>query len=175
MKKYLFILVCVFSINLGTTAEAATGTATTSTSTVHNATAVEARVRAVFADAPVMIEIARCESKFRQFTDSGNPLRGGAGRGMVGVFQFFESIHTAPAKALGFDLTTLEGNLGYARHVYDTQGTAPWNSARTCWDIPVTQIQTDATAATIARLQQKITVLQKLLLALQELEARRNA
>lgn len=89
---------------------------------------IEKRVREYFADVPVMIDIARCESKFRQFTDSGNVLRGGSGGMMVGVFQFFESVHSNAAKNLGFDLLTVEGNLGYARHLYQQSGTTPWAS-----------------------------------------------
>ncbi len=94
---------------------------------------VEKNVRTFFAATPVMAEIARCESEFRQFNDSGTPLRGGIGGGMIGVFQFYERIHSAAAKNLGFDLATLEGNLGYAKHVYSLQGTEPWNSSHACW------------------------------------------
>jgi len=100
---------------------------------VHDAGAVEERVREVFAHAPVMAEIARCESKFRQYTDSGNVLRGGTGGGMVGVFQFHERIHAQEALSHGFDITTLEGNLGYAKYVYEKQGTDPWMSSFGCW------------------------------------------
>lgn len=96
---------------------------------------VEERVREYFADIPVMAEIARCESKFRQFTDSGNVLRGGVDGGMIGVFQFFEAVHANAALGLGFDLATLEGNLGYARHLYVQQGTTPWDSAAACWQV----------------------------------------
>ena len=46
---------------------------------------VEAYVRAYFADIPVMVRVAKCESGFRQYNDNGNPLYGGTG-GMVGVF-----------------------------------------------------------------------------------------
>ncbi len=112
----------------------ATTTATTTASstpvgiTWENQTEVEKRVRELFAFAPVMIEIARCESKFRQFTDNGNVLRGGGNAGMIGVFQFYEAIHATPALALGFDITTTEGNLGYARHLYTESGTRPWAS-----------------------------------------------
>jgi len=100
----------------------------TSTPVKQTPAEIEKRVREYFADVPVMIDIARCESKFRQFTDSGNVLRGGSGGMMVGIFQFFESIHTKAAKNLGFDLLTVEGNLGYARHLYTESGTTPWAS-----------------------------------------------
>jgi hypothetical protein len=123
----------------------------------------EAKVREYFKDIPVMIEIARCESKFRQFTDSGNVLRSA---GMIGVFQFFESIHTTGASALGFDLATLEGNLGYAKHVYDTQGTTPWGGSKDCWDI--TPTKTVMSAAQKEKLMQQITLLTKLITLLQK-------
>jgi hypothetical protein len=135
--------------------------------------AVEAKVRDYFKDAPDMIEIARCESKFRQYTDSGNVFRGGMSGGMVGVFQFFESIHAPGAKALGLDLTTLDGNLAYAKHVYETEGTTPWNSSQDCWDTKpllgaatTTLIVSDSTSQ--AKLLEQIATLTKLIALLQK-------
>ena len=124
----------IASTSLPTTIVTASTTATTtlvvatSTPIKQTPAEIEKRVREYFADVPVMIDIARCESKFRQFTDSGNVLRGGSGGGMVGIFQFFESIHAKAAKNLGFDLLTVEGNLGYARHLYTESGSTPWAS-----------------------------------------------
>src|SRR6266540_6291158 len=62
-----------------TTTASVTGIATSSAPVrnVHNAADIERQVRAFFADAPVMANIARCESKFRQFADSGNVFKGG--------------------------------------------------------------------------------------------------
>lgn len=94
---------------------------------------VESKVREYFSDTPVMIEIARCESKFRQFTDSGNPLYGGYGAGMVGVFQIYEDVHGAFAKEKGMDIETLEGNLAYGKYLYEREGTQPWMSSFPCW------------------------------------------
>ena len=128
---------------------------------------VEKRVREYFSDAPTMIEIARCESKFRQFTDAGTVLRGGSSGGMVGVFQFFESIHAGAAKTLGHDLATLEGNLAYARHVYESEGTAPWNSAKACWNTKSSGSQTLSTPKTNADLQARIDLRLKLISLLQ--------
>lgn len=140
---------------VATSSLAATTTATTSV-------AIEKRVREYFADIPVMIEIAKCESKFRQFTDSGAVLRGGSGGGMVGVFQFYESIHTKGAKALGFDLATVEGNLGYAKHVYSEQGTTPW---REC----IPKVLPQASSTNIQQLQLRIKLLTELVGLLQQL------
>lgn len=94
---------------------------------------VESRVRQYFANTPVMIEIARCESKFRQYSDSGNPLYGGYGARMVGVFQIYENIHGSFAKEKGMDIQTLEGNLAYGKYLYDREGTQPWMSSFPCW------------------------------------------
>lgn len=100
----------------------------TSTPNKQSPAEIEKRVREYFGDIPVMVEIARCESKFRQFTDAGNVLRGGSAGGMIGIFQFFESIHEPAALKLGLDLNTVAGNLGYARHLYTQSGTTPWVS-----------------------------------------------
>jgi hypothetical protein len=103
-------------------------------------------VRAYFADAPVMIEIARCESKFRQYADTGNPLYGGAGGKMVGVFQIYEDIHGDVAKQRGMDLATLDGNMQYANHLYEREGTKPWISSFPCWGSELNKHVSDAPA-----------------------------
>ena len=118
------------SLSTTTTTTTATSTKSSASTTIatHDAVAVEKRVREYFADIPVMIEIARCESKFRHYTDSGSVLRGGGSMGMVGIFQFYEVVHKKAALTLGFDIDTVEGNLGYARHLYTQSGSTPWIS-----------------------------------------------
>lgn len=134
---------------------------------------VEERVREYFKKNPVMIEIARCESNFRQFTDSGSVLRGGSGGEMVGVFQFFESIHTAAAAKLGHDITTLEGNLAYAEYVFQTEGSTPWNSAKSCWDVAESEISENVIVGLGTRqqdLELQIQLLLKIIELLKELQ-----
>lgn len=122
--------------------DVATTSATTSASTAtstpitnsHNTKEVEDKVRAYFADTPIMIEIARCESKFRQFADSGNVFKGGYGAKMVGIFQINEDAHASKAASLGFDIKTIDGNLGYAKYLYSKEGTNPWISSFPCWN-----------------------------------------
>ena len=138
--------------------------------TTTSAQTTQAAVQEYFADIPVMIEIARCESKFRQFANSGNVLRGGAGDQMVGVFQFFDRYHEDQAYELGFDIETLDGNLAYARHVYTTEGTDPWNSAQDCWDTPH-EITTTDIAESDDILRQKIVLLERIIELLQTLLA----
>ena len=105
---------------------------------------VEETVREYFADIPVLVEIARCESEFRQFNHDGSVLRGGQGGGMIGIFQFYEAVHANASKALGLDLHTIEGNLAYAKHLYDALGTTPWNSAKSCWNVPTLTVTSNA-------------------------------
>ncbi|MFM2339772.1 MAG: hypothetical protein RLZZ360_408 [Candidatus Parcubacteria bacterium] len=152
-----------------TTASAATSTAdrTIATATVDKSTVVETKpppvvieavVTSYFADTPVMIEIAKCESKFRQYTDAGNVFYGGAGGGMVGIFQFYESIHKTTAAALGYDLATVDGNIAYAKHLYKEQGVTPWQSC-----VPTTPILDANTQKRIELMKQIIGLLQQLL------------
>ena len=94
---------------------------------------VEQTVRAAYADVPVLIQIAKCESRFRQYDENGNLLYNEQGSSAVGVMQIMSSIHSDDARRLGFDIRTLEGNLGYARHLYEHQGTSPWNASAYCW------------------------------------------
>ncbi|MEK7462177.1 MAG: hypothetical protein AAB618_01225 [Patescibacteria group bacterium] len=169
MKKnnlaVLLFLLCFLIISSDDAKAATTPTAVSQTES-------EKRVREFFKDTPVMIEIARCESAFRQFTDAGNVLRGGDSGGMVGVFQFFESIHAAPAKALGYDITTLEGNLGYAKQMYKSEGTTPWNPAKSCWNVKPAAVKSPATRAELEAKIKQLMQLIKLLKQLQELRAK---
>jgi len=87
---------------------------------------IEAAVQAAFAEAPVMVAVAKCESRYRQFSAEGVVLRGGTNKGYIGIFQIGERLHLAPAAKLGMDINTIEGNIAYARHMYDAQGSVPW-------------------------------------------------
>jgi hypothetical protein len=91
------------------------------------------KVAKAFHDAPTMVYVAECESRFRQFTDSGNVLYGGYQNAMVGIFQVYERVHGGDAKRLGYNLETVDGNISYARHLYNRSGTDPWISSFGCW------------------------------------------
>lgn len=106
----------------------------------------EARVRDYFSASPIMIDIARCESKFRQYTDAGNPLYGGVDGRMVGVYQIYSDVHMNDARSRGFDIETLEGNLAYAKLLFDREGTQPWLSSMPCWG---KEINNDIAAASV--------------------------
>lgn len=94
---------------------------------------VEEYVREYFKDAPVMIEIARCESRFRQFDSKGNVLKNPTSTAM-GAFQIMASLHAGSAqKNLGLNVYDLEGNAAYARYLYEKNGTRDWNASKHCW------------------------------------------
>jgi hypothetical protein len=100
----------------------------------HDTSTTEQRVRQYFADIPVMISIARCESGFQQIDPvSGNVQRGVVNPSDLGVMQINEYYHSATADRLDLNLYKLEGNMAYARYLYKTQGTQPWSSSRACW------------------------------------------
>lgn len=94
---------------------------------------VKEHVQAYFADIPIMAAISDCESHYRQFDTDGNVFRGAINNKDVGVMQVNEYYHLDEAKALGFDLYTLQGNLDYARYLYNREGTDPWSSSEYCW------------------------------------------
>jgi hypothetical protein len=83
--------------------------------------------------APALVGIARCESRFRQFEADGSPLYNKQGSSAVGVMQIMSSVHDRRAKDLGYDIKTLEGNVGYAEVLYNEQGRQPWKASASCW------------------------------------------
>ncbi len=93
----------------------------------------EAVVKRQFAGQPVLISIAKCESGMRQFDDSGRVLKNPRSSA-TGVMQIMASVHRRQALRLGFDINTLNGNLGYAKKLYSNEGTRPWNASRHCWN-----------------------------------------
>lgn len=101
-------------------------------SAIPQAVSIEEYVQEYFKDAPVMIEIARCESRFRQFDKDGTVLKNPTSTAM-GIMQIMASLHEKPADKLGLDIYTIEGNLGYAKYLFDEQGTKPWLASSSCW------------------------------------------
>ncbi len=94
---------------------------------------LESHVREYFKDDPVLAEIAKCESQFRHVGSSGKVIRGKENRFDVGVMQINEKYHLDQAEKLGYDLHTLEGNMAYAKWLYEKQGAKPWYPSEKCW------------------------------------------
>lgn len=116
--------------------------------TLYSSAQVEAIVRAYFADIPAMAEVARCESGYRQFAADGTVLADPS-NSWIGAFQI-SRIHSAEAAALGDDLESLEGNMMYARFLYNQSGLAPWYSSQSCWGSATTEAPVVPTATSTA-------------------------
>jgi peptidoglycan hydrolase-like protein with peptidoglycan-binding domain len=94
---------------------------------------IKSMVQQEFGDDHPMVAVARCESSFRQFDNDGDALRNPKSDA-IGIFQILEGLHEAPAEELGIDIFTAEGNIEYARKLYDSFGLAPWSPSSLCWD-----------------------------------------
>lgn len=103
------------------------------TITDYSTTTIRSIVEREFGTSSVMVDIARCESGFRQFDESGEPLRGHLNSQDIGVFQINEKYHLEASKRLTIDIYSLDGNIAYGRHLYESQGTRPWNWSKDCW------------------------------------------
>jgi hypothetical protein len=102
-------------------------------SSIEKPLTLEKYVREYFKETPVLAEIARCESTFRQVGKDGKVLRGEANKSDLGLLQVNEYYHGEKAADLGFDLNTVNGNLAYGKYLYDKEGTKPWSASEKCW------------------------------------------
>lgn len=101
----------------------------------------EAYVRNYFSDIPILAEVARCESEFRHTDKTGKVLRGTKDPRDVGVMQINEHYHLKKSKELGYDIHSIEGNVAYARYLYEGnedlgkngEGAKPWMASSACW------------------------------------------
>lgn len=94
---------------------------------------LEGYVREYFEDTPILAEVAKCESRFRHQNRDGSVFRGEVNRLDVGVMQINEYYHLNRAEKNGFDIYSLDGNLGYARWLYEKYATDPWVHSSRCW------------------------------------------
>lgn len=90
-------------------------------------------VKEYFTDEPILAEIAQCESHMRHTDENGTILRGEVDSDDIGVMQINTRYHLEDSKELGLDIYSLNGNLAYAKYLYEKQGTKPWNASRPCW------------------------------------------
>ena len=94
-------------------------------------------------DAPEMIDIIKCESNFRQYDKEGLPLKNSAGSSAIGVSQIMASTHPDEKIIARYnkkyntdltiddlDLTTFEGNIGYALILYKMNGVRDWECSK---------------------------------------------
>jgi hypothetical protein len=99
----------------------------------------------LFAGYPLLERISACESTGnpngipRQFLSDGSILWGNDPKtGLpihrdVGATQINSWVWLTTAQKMGDDLFTLQGNVTFAKYLFDTYGSAPWSASRGCW------------------------------------------
>lgn len=139
-KKFMMLPIVAFLATVAFAAPSVTASTTAvmgplaETSILANTPqSLEDYVREYFKDDPVLAEVARCESTFRHLKKDGSIVRGKVNDRDIGVMQINTDYHEVTAEKLGFDLETLEGNLAYAKYLYEKEGTTPWLSSSPCW------------------------------------------
>ena len=105
-----------------------------------NSKNIESYVRKEFTNEPILVEVARCESTFRQYDSKGNIIRGKVNSADVGVMQINEKYHADEAAKLGYDIYTTEGNVAFAKYLYGKYGAQPWTSSSPCWSQELAKI-----------------------------------
>lgn len=86
-------------------------------------------IHETFPDAPVMVEVARCESGFDP--EAFNPTNTSNDRG---IFQISDLWQKSTWKKLGYtDMHDVKQNIEYARYLYDKYGLQPWSASKHCW------------------------------------------
>ncbi|HEU5114966.1 MAG TPA: hypothetical protein VFT82_04350 [Candidatus Paceibacterota bacterium] len=136
----LMLSTAFMPVQAGQTTQASTSQ-TVSSDHPLSTVSVEAYVRDYYRDTPILAEIARCESTFRQFDSNGDVIRGKVNKGDIGIMQINKYYHEEDAAKLGFDIYTVDGNLGYAKYLYEKYGSDPWSSSSKCWKPSLANIQ----------------------------------
>ena len=107
---------------------------------------LEAKAKEYFKDDPILVKIAGCESHFRQYDSKGNVLRGKVNRGDLGLMQINKYYHGDKSDELGLDINTVEGNMAYAKYLYEKEGGKPWLSSSKCWKDGIETVSDDQVA-----------------------------
>lgn len=98
----------------------------------YSTTTIKRAVIERFGTTSPMVAVAFCESGFRQFDSHGEVLRGREVSDDRGLFQINLRYHGVTSLLLGYDVGTLEGNIGYAEYLYEKQGLSPWSASSSC-------------------------------------------
>lgn len=100
---------------------------------VKNPESLTSYVEQYYASNPILADIAWCESRMRHLGKDGEILRGTVDPDDIGVMQINTRYHEKKAEELGLDIYSLNGNLAYAKYIYDRQGVRPWLASAACW------------------------------------------
>lgn len=123
----------IMLINAHAESEQATTTQIVTNRSLATSTDMEAYLREEYAETPILVDIARCESEFRQFDKNGKLIRGRVNAADVGLMQINEFYHADTARNMGIDIHTVEGNIAFAKYLYSKYGSSPWSASQPCW------------------------------------------
>ena len=129
----LSIILLLASVAFSTPTTAISSTTSAEVSVLEGPETLNQYVRQYYADTPILGNIAWCESRMRQLGKDGQIFRGVVNPDDVGVMQINTRYHEDKAVSMNMDLYTLNGNLSYAKYLYQKEGTAPWASSKACW------------------------------------------
>ena len=107
---------------------------------------LEEKAKVYFKEYPILVKIAACESQFRQYNSKGETLKGKVNKGDLGLMQINKYYHGEKAEELGLNLETIEGNMAYAKYLYEKEGSKPWLSSSKCWKGGVDQVKDNLVA-----------------------------
>jgi len=89
------------------------------------------KIEESFPDAPIMLEVARCESQYKITAHNTTQNKDGTTDG--GIFQL-NSVHDPELNRLGLNKFDPDDNIKFARILFDRHGLQPWESSRVdCW------------------------------------------
>lgn len=95
---------------------------------------IERRIKETFPEEPeLMLKVAKCEGVTNGVLDpkAYNPTNNSHDRG---IFQISDKYHKETYTAMGLtDMTDVDQNLKYARHLYDENGLQDWSASKWCW------------------------------------------
>lgn len=89
---------------------------------------------------PRLKAIILCESDGIHSNADGSVLQGKVDPDDTGIAQINKRFHLQKSISLGYDIETLEGNLGYALYLFEREGDKPWDSSGRCWRQSATYI-----------------------------------
>lgn len=84
---------------------------------------------------PLLKKICECESGLTHYINEEKQvvLRGRVNRYDIGICQINEQYHRESIARTGYNIYTPEGNIRFAKLLYNKQGSKPWVWSKGCW------------------------------------------
>lgn len=79
-----------------------------------------------------MLDVAWCESGFKQFESPNRVLRGRITPADIGLFQINAEYHEDYLRV--YNVYSVQGNIAYAKKLYERNGLRDWKASKSCWE-----------------------------------------